>query len=200
MAKRILLTGFEPFGEVEANPSQRVVDALVADGVAGVELAVGVLPVSYASAGGCMRRLIRENRPDHVLALGLAAKSEEIRIERVALNLDDSSSPDNDGVLREGDPILADGPPAYFSALPLTGLKGALESAGIPVRISNHAGAYLCNHVYYAAAHEVEQLGLPSRAVFIHVPLPAELGGPAGLSMDAIERAVRLSLQWLAAQ
>ena len=200
MAIKILLTGFEPFGEVEANPSHRVVEALRGADIAGIELAAAVLPVRYAAAGECIRLLIRENRPDYVLALGVAAKSEGIRIERVALNLDDSESPDNDGVLRQGESILADGPPAYFSRLPLNGLKDVLESAGIPVRISNHAGAYLCNHAYYAATHEVEQLGLPSGVVFIHVPLPDNAEDGAGMSMNAIERSVRLSLQWLAAE
>jgi pyroglutamyl-peptidase len=199
MTIRILLTGFEPFGEVAENPSQRVVEALSGSDVAGVDLVTAVLPVRYAAAGDCMRRLIREHRPDHVLALGVAAKSQRIRIERVALNLDDSETPDNDGVLRQGEPILPGGPPAYFSRLPPAGLKAELERAGLPVRISNHAGAYLCNHAYYAAAHEAAQLGLSAGVLFVHLPVPDEAEDGSGMSMASIERAVRLSLQWLAA-
>lgn len=200
MTTRILLTGFEPFGEIESNPSQHVVETLGRVAFPGLDLVTAVLPVSYADAGNCIRGLIREHRPDHVLALGVAAKREEICLERVALNLDDAAGPDNDGIVRQGEPILPGGPPAYFSALPLAGLKTQLEAAGIPVRISNHAGAYLCNHAYYAAADEIARLGLPAGVVFVHVPLPVEAGGESGVTIHAIERAVRVSLEWLAAE
>jgi pyroglutamyl-peptidase len=185
---KLLLTGFESFGEVATNPAQRIVEALAADRAverfAKSLYTTAILPVEFAAAGARIRALIEAVRPDLILMLGVAAGRAAISLERIALNLDDSPARgDNAGAMPDGAPIEPDGPLALAATLPLVELRAALAAAGIPAAISNHAGAYVCNHVFYVALRTVERLGLPARCGFIHVPLPAELreagAGPA---------------------
>jgi pyroglutamyl-peptidase len=55
----------------------------------------------------------------------------------------------------------------------------ALEKLAVPAVISNYAGAFLCNHVFYIARHQVQHLGVPSQCGFIHFP-PASAQNAAG--------------------
>lgn len=188
----ILLTGFNRFGNLDANPSQEIVDRLAQRARRGkaTNLRAEVLPTEYQAAGARMRALIRSERPAVVVSLGLAAGAESIRLERVALNLDDSPSPDNTGVIATGQLIVPEGPVAYRSTLPLEELEQALRARDIPVRISNYAGAFVCNHVFYVARHEIEQLGLDARCGFIHLPLMAEQLGTAEAGLPSLPLAV----------
>ena len=126
-----------------------------------------------------MRYLIQEYQPKVILALGVATGAPFLRLERVALNLNDAEMPDNAGEVISGQLIEAKGPAAYWSSLPLTAMLEALDGLDVPVVVSNHAGTFLCNHVFYIARHQVEQLGIPSRCGFIHVP-----GVSTGISED----------------
>lgn len=195
--KRILLTGFEPFPGVDENPTQRIVRDLSAASFQGWDVVTDILPVSYERGDQCIRGLIRLHRPDVALLTGVAAITDPIRLERVALNLDDAAIPDNDGLLRKGQAIRPDAPPAYFSGHPLVELEASLAESGIPVKISNHAGAYLCNHVFFAASHEVERLGLETRVGFVHVPMHREKAGESQMALDEIRRAIELCLAHL---
>ncbi|MBN1659803.1 MAG: hypothetical protein JXA93_15465 [Anaerolineae bacterium] len=172
----ILLTGFNRFGDLEFNPSEAIVNrcAAWARGAGGVNLVAEVLSTEFEAAGERMRSLIRSVRPDLVVSLGVAARACGLRLERVALNLDDSPAPDNAGVPVTGRRIVPDGPVGYWSTLPLEDLKRALEAREIPVQISNHAGTFVCNHVFYVARHEIERLGIDARCGFVHVPLMTE--------------------------
>jgi pyroglutamyl-peptidase len=185
---RLLLTGFESFGDVATNPAQLIVEALAADHAEerfGKSLfTTAILPVEFAAGGERIAALIEAVRPDVILMLGVAAGRATIGLERIALNLDDSPARgDNAGAMPDGAPIEPSGPLALAATIPLVELRAALAAAGIPVAISNHAGAYVCNHVFYVALRTVARLGLPARCGFIHVPLPAELreagSGPA---------------------
>jgi len=202
---KLLLTGFEPFGEVKVNPSQLIVETLARDpdlrggrGCAG--LTTAILPVEFAAAGARMGALIEEAQPDVILMLGVAAGRATIGLERIALNLDDSPTrPDNAGVAPDGAAIEPGGPLALAATLPLVELRAALTAAGIPAVISNHAGAYVCNHVFYVALRSVARLGLPARCGFIHVPLPVHLqpAGAAGLSLADLIAGVRTAIMFL---
>jgi pyroglutamyl-peptidase len=86
--------------------------------------------------------LIREFRPDAILAVGVAMGTPSLRLERVALNLDDSDAPDNSGEIIQGQLIASQGPATYWSSLPLTGMLEALDRLGVPAVISNHAGTF----------------------------------------------------------
>lgn len=195
----ILVTGFEPFGGIAENPSQAIVEALArrTEERRGAELVTQILPCEFRGAGARIMTLIRELRPDAVISVGLAAGASAIRLERHALNLNDSASPDNAGDLATGRPIDSDGPIGYWSTLPLDAMLRALRERNIPAVISNHAGAYVCNHVFYTARRELERLGRMTPCGFIHVPLMAEQGAtplpggaalPLATMVEAVER------------
>lgn len=201
---RVVLTGFEPFGDHELNSSQVVVEALAERArLAGrQDLHASVLPVAYASAGAAVSSLIAAIEPDAVLCLGLAANQGVLCLERVALNLDDARVPDNAGETRQGQLIVPDGPVAYWSTLPLEAMQEALEAQSVPVRTSNHAGTYVCNHVFYVARHELACRGSRAPCGLIHLPLLAgqsgspQEGSPC-LDRETMVRAVTCCLEVL---
>ena len=176
----ILVTGFEPFDGLAVNPSQAIVDSLARTGSVspGIELVTEILPTEFRAAGDRIVMLIREHQPDAVVSVGLAASAFAIRLERHALNLNDSLRPDNGGDLASGRLIDPDGPIGYWSTLPLDAMLRALKGRDIPAIISNHAGAYVCNHVFYTARRELERSGRDTPCGFIHVPLMADQDAP----------------------
>ncbi|HET9018022.1 MAG TPA: pyroglutamyl-peptidase I [Acetobacteraceae bacterium] len=196
---RVLLTGFAPFGGSLVNPSGRAVAALAeASPLPGIALATAVLPVTYAGALPALRAALAAHAPDVVLATGLAGGRAPVSVERVAVNIDDARVPDNDGVQRIDAPVVPDGPAAYFASIPIKTITAAIRDAGVPAEVSQSAGTFLCNHVFYHACHlaAIERPGL--RAGFIHLPwLPEQaVRHPAAPSMalDDVLRALRATL------
>jgi len=193
---KILLTGFEPFGKVLDNPSQRVVEHFAAKGLASeqkAKLITAVLPVDYVAASAILEELLESHKPDAVLMLGVAQMRESINLERIAINVNDAKIADNAGNLKSGQAIVDDAPVAYRSTLPLEAMYQAIQDAGISVVYSNHAGAYLCNHVFYFARHWLECAGLGHIPCgFIHLP---DMGEEAP-KMPLVEmiRAIELAL------
>lgn len=188
---KILLTGFVPFGDVETNPSRLIVEA-IASGGRFPEVIPVVLPTEYAGAGERICQFLQQERLDAVVCLGVAASRNEINLERVALNLNDASVPDNADDLASGRLIDPNGPIAYWSTLPLNAMLDTLRQHDIPAVISNHAGAYVCNHVFYTARHWLEQNGLTIPCGFIHVPAlreteEQEIGLPLETMIEAVE-------------
>ena len=114
------------------------------------------------------RTFIAFPRPDVVLSFGLSRRIDEIKLERIAINVDDASLVDAGGKLRRGRKIAPDGPVGYWGSIPIDAILQALHDAGIPAGISNHAGAYVCNHIYYFGLHTIATRGLPTRMGFIH--------------------------------
>ncbi len=162
--KTILVTGFEPFGGLAANPSEAIARALDGRRIAGARIVGRVLPVSLARIGPAVRAALAETRPDAVLALGVARNAASLRIERCAANRARFDIPDNDGALGQAK-LDATGPAARRASLPLRSLMRAAKRARAPVRYSSDAGAYLCNAAYYAF------LGARTPCAFIHVPM-----------------------------
>lgn len=174
----LLLTGFEPFGGATLNPSAEVVRRLAADGVEPLEVASAILPVDAGIAPRQLVGMLLDLRPDFCVLLGQADGYAGIAVERVAVNLCDFSIPDNAGVQRIDEPIVPDGPAAYFATAPTRRIVQALRDAGVPGELSLSAGAYLCNMVYYTALHVCATRDLPTQCVFIHLPsLPAQANG-----------------------
>lgn len=182
----VLVTGFEPFGNVTENPSQRVVDHLKQHGagIPYVDVVAETLPVSYRAAELRLVQLIAALRPAAILMLGVAQNRPEINLERFALNVDDASIADNDGEARSGEFIRFEAPNAYQSTLPITSILSRLKDRGIPAKISNHAGAYLCNHVFFTARDYCERYGLIVPTGFVH--LPAMGDEPPAMPLETI--------------
>jgi len=193
-APLLLVTGFGPFEEVEENPSARIVERLDADPPADVELAVRILPVSFRrSTSGLESALkaLEPRRPDAILSLGVHTKSKSFRIERHATTTLKNGRPDVLGV--EADSLRLPKDKRLSSTLDLEALREALEQSGSPsAELSENAGGYVCERLYYSALKRAEKLGVP--AVFLHVP-PLEQ-----IKFEAQVRSVRQFLTALARQ
>ncbi|GLS94043.1 pyrrolidone-carboxylate peptidase [Piscinibacter gummiphilus] len=194
---KILLTGFEPFGGDTVNPSLEVVQALDGEHVGGAAVVGLGLPCVYADAVAGLDRALEALSPVLVICLGQAAGAPGLRLERVAVNLSDTVQPDNAGAVLRDTPVVAGGPAAYFSTLPLTRMLEALRAHGHVAELSGSAGAYVCNHVFYTLQHRLVGRALP--AGFIHLPLlPRQAAGRAGVPGMALESqvaAVRLAIE-----
>ncbi len=199
---RILVTGFEPFAGADENPSARLVEMLRASQrLAGIEVAAHVLPVSAARLPGRLHGWLDAIRPDVVLGTGEARGSAVIRVERVAVNLLDCATPDNDGAVLRDTPILPGGPPAYFTTLPVEGTLAAIREAGVGCEVSYSAGAYLCNQTMYLTSHWAAQQTPAPEVGFLHVPsLPTQntsTSHGASMELPMQHRAVFAVLNWI---
>jgi pyroglutamyl-peptidase len=171
---RVLLTGFAPFDGDTSNPSAEVVGALADAPPPGLLLATTVLPVSYAGALPALRAAILRCAPDVVLATGLAGGRPHISVERIAINIDDARIADNDGARRVDSPVIQGGPAAYFATVPIKAIAAAIRAAGIPALVSQSAGTFLCNHIFYHACHIAATTRPGMRVGFLHLPFLPE--------------------------
>jgi pyroglutamyl-peptidase len=191
---KVLLTGFEPFGTATSNPSGEIVKQ-----ISGDNIVTAILPVAYAQSAERLLALIAEHKPDVVICLGQAEGRTHISPERIAINLDDARLADNEGVIRNDVPIVAGGPVAYESTLPIKEIVKAINDAGVPAAVSLSAGAFLCNHVFYVAQDYFK--GTRVRSGFVHVPLMDEQAGefPGLPTMPLVQmvKAVRTMLEAL---
>ncbi len=196
---RALVTGFEPFGGEKVNPSWRAVRGLDGKVIGNFEVIAREVPTVFGKAGAFIARVIDEVKPDVVISVGQAGSTPAIKVERFALNLDDARGHDNEGNQPEDRAIAQDGPVGYWATVPVKKIVKAINDAGIPAVVSNSAGTFVCNHVFYSALHHVASKGLAVRVGFIHVPyLPEQaVSKPAMASMaeDAIAAAVACAIQ-----
>lgn len=166
----ILLTGFEPFAESTTNPSWQAVERTAARWPGPETLHIAKLPVVFGECAQAMRSRIHRHQPDLVIAVGQAGAPPQITPERIAINVDDARIPDNAGAQPIDVPIVAGGPAAYFSTLPIKAAVEAMRQRGIPAAVSNSAGTYVCNHIFYAIMHELAREFPKTRGGFVHVP------------------------------
>lgn len=167
--KTVLLTGFEPFNKQPINPAWETVRALEGWAEQGFAVQVRQLPCVFGAAIETLLDAIETTAPDVVIAVGQAGGRADITVERVAINIDDAPIVDNRGSQLVDEPIVPDGPAAYFATLPIKAIVHALRGAGLPASVSQTAGTFVCNHVFYGLMHAVH--AQPSiRAGFIHIP------------------------------
>lgn len=169
---KILLTAFEAFGGETVNAALEAVRRVRAP--QGAELTVLELPTVFGACAKAAKAAMQAQCPDVVLCIGQASGRPQLTLERIAINLDDARIPDNAGVQPQEQPICPDGPAAYFTTLPVKSLCQTVCAAGIPCAVSNTAGTFVCNHLFYQvldfAAREMPGV----RAGFIHVPCTPE--------------------------
>ena len=197
---KVLMTGFEPFDGNSFNPSWAAVEALQAP--EGVEIRKLRLPVVYQKAPALLVEEMRGWVPDAVICVGLADGRSEITPERVAVNAMDETIPDNEGVFPHGDPIDPDGPAAYMTRLPIHRITQRLQEAGIPAKISNTAGVYVCNNLMYGLLRAIaeEPLFRDVKGGFIHVPATKEMELAEGvpvLPMETLVQALQIAVETL---
>ena len=173
---KVLLTGFEPYGLWQRNPSGETARHLDGATIVDVEVAGLVLPVSFQRAAAPLLAAIDELHPDIVLNLG-QGEAVGVRVERVAVNRCTApENGDNDGYKPRGEPIVLSGPESYNSTLPVTEIVELLSNVKFNVAASDSAGEFLCNYVMYTTLHHIATHQLPIRAGFIHAsPLREEV-------------------------
>jgi pyroglutamyl-peptidase len=182
---KILITGFEPFGGETLNPSWEVAKQLDGLMVSGAALAVVQLPCVFSKSLRLLSQAIELHQPNMVLSLGQADGRSDFSIERVAINVCDARIPDNEGAQPIDEPVVAHGPAAYFSSLPIKKMASALKAQGFPAAISQTAGTFVCNQVFYGLQHALKGKGVMSG--FVHVPLlPAQVANRSGASLASM--------------
>ena len=179
-----LVTGFEPFGAHDSNPSAQLVAALEKD------LLGAVLPVSFERARRRLEQLLEEHEPDAALLLGLAADRNCVSFESLARNRSLSDALDNDGARAFDGPIVAGGEDVVRASLPLDATLAAFRTARVALEVSTDAGGYVCNHTFYAALHFANTRGTPKYVGFLHVPRLEPGSLEFGRVLDAIRRIV----------
>lgn len=193
--KTVLLTGFEPFGGETINPSAEIARQLHGTVVSGHRVESALLPCVFGAAITELKRQIRVVRPALVVCVGQAGGRAEITPERVAINVDDARLADNAGAQPVDRPVVRGGPAAYWSTLPIKAIVRALQAQGIPAAVSQTAGTYVCNHVFYGLMHALRRQRRV-RGGFVHVPwLPEQAGdGQPSLPLTKMTEAMAIIL------
>jgi pyroglutamyl-peptidase len=200
MQKKVLLTGFDAFGGQLLNPSWLAVQALHGRQVLGHTVVAAQLPTVFGASLRELDALLRQHQPALVICVGQAGGRKALSLERVAINVNDAPLADNAGAQPVDTPVVRDAPVAYFTSLPIKAMLGALQDEGVGAEVSQTAGTFVCNHVFYglmrALATEPELRHV--RGGFVHVPWLPEQGTP-NMALDEIVRglhvAVRSALQ-----
>lgn len=170
--KKLLITGFDPFAHYIINPSWKVVQALP-DSIGEYELHKLMLPNIFDLEARILLEKAEELKPDLVLMCGMNSSSTKVEINLAALNIRDAFLEDNLGHKPWGKPILAEGPAAYFATIPVHDIVRKLRAQRLPVDLALASGGYVCNDVFYLAAHSFS--GTKTKFGFVHVPLLPEM-------------------------
>ena len=172
---KILVTGFEPFGGEKVNPSYEAVK-LLPDRIGDAEIIKMEIPTVRRKSIEVLTEKIEEVWPDAVVSVGQSGGAEGIKVERVAINIDDYRIPDNEGNQPADEPVYHGGPNAYFSTLPIKKMRDAIQAKDILAVISDSAGTFVCNHVFYGIRHLCETKYRDKNIIsgFIHVPFIPE--------------------------
>lgn len=196
----VLLSGFEPFGGEAFNPAGAIAEQLHGSVVAGHPVVGIVLPCVFGDAGGKLLEYCQTLKPTLVVCLGLANGRAAVTPERIAINVADARIPDNAGRQPIDEPVVAGGPVAYWSTLPVKAMVASVRQAGLPAAVSETAGTFVCNHVFYSLMHFLASRPDGTRGGFIHVPATPGVGVtiptlPLEKSRLAIEMALATSLR-----
>jgi len=199
---RVLLTGFEPYGKWDKNPSSEIVKSLDGKVIGGAKIYGIELPVSFREAGRNLSKTLNEIKPHVLISIGLSPRVAGIEVERVAINVMDAKIPDNAGYQPVDVPIVRNGETAYFATIPIKEIVDAMQQKRIPSYVSNTAGTFLCNFVMYGGLYHSDSSKFPMKSGLIHVPcLPGQVVDESTPSMslelmiEAIEEAIECSVE-----
>jgi len=168
----VLLTGFSPFGGETINSSWEAVQDLQGEQIGGHTVVCAQLPVTFDVSHEQLMDLVREHHPALIICVGQATGRRAISLERVAINIADARIADNAGAQPIDKPVVSGGQPAYFTGLPIKAMLRDLTEAGLPAEVSQTAGTFVCNHLFYGLMHDLQRrrglIGV--RGGFIHLP------------------------------
>ncbi|HVZ63555.1 MAG TPA: pyroglutamyl-peptidase I [Lacunisphaera sp.] len=193
--KPVLVTGFEPFGGEQINPSGEIARQLHGAVIAGHRVTGALLPCVFGAAIRELEKQIATVRPVLVVCVGQAGGRAAITPERVAINVDDARIPDNAGAQPVDRPVIRGGPAAYWSTLPIKAIVAALRRKEIPAAVSQTAGTFVCNHVFYGLMHGLRRQARVHGG-FVHVPFLPEQArrGEPSLPLEDMVRAIEIAV------
>ncbi len=192
--KKLLITGFEPFGGEVINPSWEAVVALP-DKICGYELIKLQLPVVFGEAADLVLDVANKIDPDVILSVGQAGGRTAVTPELVGINLRYGKIPDNKGRSPIDEPIILGGIDAHFSTLPVRKIAEAIEAAGVLSQVSYSAGAYVCNDLLYTLLDRFKNT--KTRVGFIHVPYVLEQKKEPCMTLLNIVKALNAAIESL---
>ncbi|MBQ7874890.1 MAG: pyroglutamyl-peptidase I [Oscillospiraceae bacterium] len=191
--KKLLITGFEPFGGEKINPAWEAVK-LLPEEIGSFVLKKIEVPTVFEKAAEAVLKAAEEFSPDAVICVGQAGGRAAVTPEMVAINLRFASIPDNAGRQPMDEPVVPGGPNAYFSTLPVREMTKAISDAGIPAAVSYSAGTFVCNDLIYSVLHHFE--GTETKACFIHVPfLPEQTADKPSMALETIAKALEIAVE-----
>ena len=194
MMKKLLITGFDPFGGETVNPSWEAV-RLLPERIGEYDLTKLQIPTEFSRASEAVLMAAEALQPDAILCVGQAGGRAGITPEVVGINLREARIPDNGGAQPVNEPVVKNGPAAYFATLPVREMVKALSDRGIPASLSYSAGAFVCNDVLYSVLHRYS--GTRTLAGFIHVPFLPEQAkeGVASMALETIAAALEIAIE-----
>ncbi len=192
----VLVTGFDPFGGAALNPSWLAAQALHGRRIGGHTVVAAQLPTVFGRSLDALSALLKQHRPALVLCLGQAGGRGAISLERIAINIDDARIADNAGQKPIDRAVVPGAPAAYFSSLPIKAMLLAIHKAGVAVEVSQTAGTFVCNHVFYGLMHELStrRALLKTRGGFVHLPFLPEQGKPS-MPLEEMQRGLRTGIR-----
>lgn len=190
--KKLLITGFEPFGGEQINPSWEAVSSLSKE-INGYTLTKLRLPVVFGEAAKAVLDVAKKISPDVIICVGQAGGRSAITPELVGINLRHAAIPDNKGNKPCDEKIIEDGNDAYFSTLPVRKIAEAINASGVPSQVSYSAGAYVCNDVLYTLLAQYN--GSDIKIGFIHVPYSSEQGKSPSMPMEDIVKGLTVAIE-----
>ena len=196
MSNKILLTGFDAFGGATLNPSWLAVKVLHGRQILGHTVVSAQLPTVFDASLHELSALLKKHRPSLVVCVGQAGGRSALSLERVAINVNDAPIPDNAGGQPVDTPVKQGAPAAYFTSLPIKAMLAELQAQGVAAEVSQTAGTFVCNHVFYGLMHALATRRelKHTHGGFIHVPWLPEQGTPS-MPLDEIVRGLRLALR-----
>ena len=191
MKRKLLITGFDPFGGASINPAWEAVK-LLPDTIGDFELTKLEIPTVFGLATEKVLEKAAEIQPDVILCIGQAGGRGAVTPERIGVNIRDAKIADNAGNQPVGQFVAEEGPAAYFATVPVMAMEEAIRKESLPGQVSNSAGAFVCNDTLYGLLHHYA--GTEVKVGFIHVPWLPEQGSPS-LELEktaaALEAAIR---------
>ena len=179
--KKLLVTGFDPFGGQPVNPAREAVLRLP-DTVGGYEITKLEIPTVFGLAAETVMKVTEELRPHAILCVGQAGGRAAVTPEVVAINLREATIPDNAGNIPVNTPVIENAPAAYFATLPVRDMVQAVRERGIPCALSYTAGTFVCNDLLYTLLHHYRDTDV--RVGFVHIPYLPEQAGEGVPSME----------------
>ena len=190
--KKLLISGFEPFGGETMNPSWEAVSRLP-DQINEYTLTKLRIPVEFGKAAQVVLDAAEQVAPDVILCIGQAGGRSAICPELVAINLRYAKIPDNGGLQPKDEPIILGAPCAYFSTLPVRQMAEAIADAGVASQVSYSAGAYVCNDLLYTLLHRFHNT--QTRVGFVHIPYAHEQGKEPSMDMADMIKGLTVAIE-----